>query len=63
MKRMVVTAYFLMAAFGVGLLFQSEAIAADHENTTYEGKNGLAIAGYDVVAYAETGKAVPGKSR
>ena len=63
MKRVAVTAYFLIAAFGAGLLFQSEAMAADHEKTTYEGKNGLAIAGFDVVAYAETGKAVPGTSR
>ncbi|MDH3661435.1 MAG: YHS domain-containing protein [Alphaproteobacteria bacterium] len=64
MLRSGIVGFVLIVTLGVGLFFSpAGAYAADEQNSTYEGKNGLAIAGFDVVAYARTGKAIPGQAR
>lgn len=63
MMRVVITACFLAVILGASLALPSAAGAAEKADSTYEGKNGLAVAGYDIVAYARTGEAVLGKTR
>jgi len=63
MMRLVFVAFVFIMTLGVGFSFPLEEAAAGDGAATYTDENGLAVAGYDVVAYTRTGKAVPGKMR
>ena len=63
MMRLAVVATVFVMTLGVGFIYPSVEVSAEAGAPTYEGENGLAIAGYDVVAYARTGNAVQGKMR
>lgn len=63
MMRLAVVVAVFVTTLGAGCFLPSSEAAAEGGATIYEDENGLAVAGYDVVAYARTGNAVPGKMR
>lgn len=61
--RLAVVALLLTVALGSGLAFKSHLQADVPPRTGNVDDGGIALAGYDVVAYATTGQAMPGTPR
>ncbi len=61
--RLAFVALLLIVALGSGLAFKSHLQADVPPQTANVDDSGIAVAGYDVVAYATTGQAMPGLPR
>ena len=61
--RLAIAALGLTVALGTGLALKPESQADVPPGTANVDDDGIALAGYDLVAYATTGEAVSGNSR